>query len=353
MEMMERAAAIVDRALAGEALTGVYAAFARLVVDSTGGDAAWVLLERHDERFVASHVEGRDDEYDDAHGGGPRPLPGFLRGAELETRLARRPLTRTEDGTTPYMTAPVRLGAEHLGCIALAFGDREPHDDDMQAIVGLAALVAVAHRSRDVHRERRQAHAETVQALTNALRAHDEETAGKSQRVASLARELALELGFNPKADETHDLFYGALLHDIGKLGVPEHVLEKTSPLTDAEWREMQRHPETARQILEGIPHLAGAARLIYACRERWDGSGYPRGLKGEEIPLAARIFAVADAWEAMTSPRSYGPTLTPEQAQAEIVATAEERFDPQVVEAFERLAPVWAGEAKRRTAAA
>lgn len=171
--------------------------------------------------------------------------------------------------------------------------------------------------------------------------------------MASLARELALELGYDPKADETHDLFHGALLHDIGKLGVSEQVLEKAAPLTAAEWREMQRHPETARQILEGIPHLEGAAELIYACRERWDGSGYPRALAGEGIPLAARIFAVADAWEAMTSPRSYGPTLTPEQAQAEIVESAGQRFDPQVVEAFERLAPVWAGEARRRGAAA
>ena len=353
MEMMERAGAIVDRALVGEALTEVYAAFARLAVDCTGGDAAWVLLERADERFVASHVEGPDDEHDDALGGGPRPLPGFLRGAELETRLARRPLARTEDGATPYVTAPVRLGAEHLGCIVLAFGRAVPREDDMQALAGLAALVAVAHRCRDLHRERRQAHYETVQALANALRARDEETAGQSQRVASLARELALELGYDPKADETHDLFHGSLLHDIGKLGVSEWVLEKASPLTDAEWREMQRHSETARQILEGIPHLEGAAELIYACRERWDGSGYPRGLTGDGIPLAARIFAVADAWEAMTSPRSYGPTLTPEQAQAEIVESAGQRFDPQVVEAFERLAPVWAGEARRRGAAA
>lgn len=352
---MERAGAIVDRALAGEPMTEVYASFARLAVESTHGDAAWVLLERADERYVSSHVRGRDDEHDDAHGGGPRPVPGFLRGAELETRLARRPLTHIEPGApTPYVTAPVRLGAEHLGCIVLSLGeDASQADQDMAAIVGLAALVAVAHRCRDAHRDRREAHDETVQALTNALRARDEETAGKSQRVASLARELALEMGYDPKADETHDLYHGALLHDIGKLGVPETVLEKESPLTDAEWRQMQRHPETARQILEGIPHLNGAAQLIFACRERWNGSGYPRGLQGEQIPLAARIFAVADAWEAMTSPRSYGPTLTPDEAQAEIVATAGERFDPEVVEAFERLAPVWAGEAKRRGAAA
>ena len=349
MDVMERAGAIVDRALAGEAMTEVYTAFARLTVDATGGDAAWVLLERRDERFVASHVSGRHEE----HGGGPWPVPGFLRGTELETRLARRPLARTEDGATPYATAPVRLGAEHLGCIVLAYGEGAPQEDDVQALGGLAALVAVAHRCRDLHRERRQAHDETVRALTNALRARDEETAGQSQRVASLARELALELGYDPKADETHDLFHSALLHDIGKLGVSEQVLEKESPLTDAEWREMQRHPETARQILEGIPHLEGAALLIYACRERWDGSGYPRGLTGEEIPLAARIFAVADAWEAMTSPRSYSPTLTPEQAQDEIVASVGTRFDPQVVEAFGRLAPVWAGEARRRGEAA
>jgi len=104
--MMERAGAIVDLALAGEAMAEVYAAFARLAVGVTGGDAAWVLLECQDERFVASHVRGHDDEL----GGGARPVPGFLRGAELETRLARRPIARTADGATPYATVPVRLG---------------------------------------------------------------------------------------------------------------------------------------------------------------------------------------------------------------------------------------------------
>jgi len=351
--MMERAGGILDRALAGESMTEVYAAFARLAVEYTDAHAAWILLERGDERFVASHIEGSDDEHDDALGGGPRPLPGFLRGAELETKLARRPLVRT-DGPAPFITAPVRLGPEHLGCIVIALND--DHGDaeqDAQAMVGLASLIAVGHRCRDLHRERRASHEETVRALTNALRARDEETASKSQRVASLARELALELGYDPRADETRDLYYGALLHDIGKLGVPEDVLAKETPLTPEEWRDLQRHPETARQILEGIPHFERAAELIFACRERWDGSGYPRGLAGERIPMSARIFAVADAWEAMTSPRTYGPVLSPEEAEAEIVGSSGLRFDPQVVEAFERLAPVWSGEARRRIEAA
>ena len=342
--MMQEAGSIVDRALEGEDASDVYGAFAALAVESTAGHAAWVLLEREGERFVASHPE--------QHG----PAPAFLRAAELETRLARRPMVRgPEDGGAPYITAPVRLGIEHLGCVVLALDEEGDADAEATAesLTGLASMVAVAHRCRELHRERRRAHDETVRALTNALQARDEETAGEAQRVASLARELALELGYDPKADETHDLYHGALLHDIGKLGVSEAVLEKSQPLTQEEWGEMRRHPELAGQILEGIPFLEGAAELILACRERWDGKGYPKGLKGDEIPLAARIFAVADAWEAMTSPRAYGPVLTPEQAHAEMVVSAGTRFDPQVVQAFERLAPVWVSEARRRAEAA
>ena len=338
--MMERAGAIVDRALEGEDAPEVYGAFAELAVESTGGHAAWVLLERDGERFLASYPERLG------------PAPSFLRAAELETRLARRPMVRAPgEGGAPYITAPVRLGIEHLGCVVLALdpGEDVSGESDAESLVGLASLVAVAHRCRELHRERRRAHDETVRALTNALRARDEETAGESQRVAG----LALELGYDPKSDETHDLYHRALLHDIGKLGVPEAVLDKEQPLTQEEWGAMRRHPELAGQILEGIPFLEAAEGLILACRERWDGTGYPKGLKREEIPLAARIFAVADAWEAMTSPRTYGPTLTPEEAHAEIVATSGTRFDPQVVEAFERLVSVWLAEAKRRREAA
>ena len=341
--MMERAGAIVDRALEGEDASDVYGAFARLAVECTRAGAAWIVLERDGQRFAGA--------YPNRSG----PQPSFLRTAELETRLSRRPMVRTPaEGGVPFVTAPVRLGTEHLGCVVLAL-DESCADPEVeaQALVGLASLIAVAHRCRELHRERRRAHEETVRALTNALRARDPETAGESQRVTSLARELALELGYDPKADETHDLYHGALLHDIGKLGVPEAVLDKAEPLTEEEWGEMRRHPELAAEILEGIPFLDGAARLIHACRERWDGEGYPRGLAGQQIPPAARIFAVADAWEAMTSPRSYGPVLTPEEAHAEIAASAGTRFDPQVVEAFERLAPVWLSEAARRNAVA
>jgi putative two-component system response regulator len=343
MELMEQAGAVVDRSLAGEDMSEVLSAFARLAVEHSSGHAAWVILERDEQRYVAACPEH------------PAAQPAFLRSAELETRMARRPVLRGgREGGPPYVSVPVRLGPEHLGCLVIALEPGANHlDEETKPLAGLASLIGVAFRSRQVQRDRRQAQTETVRALTNALRARDEETAGESQRVAGLARELALELGYDPKSDETHDLYHGALLHDIGKLGVPESVLDKAEPLTDAEWATMRLHPGVAMQILDDITFLEGAARLIYACRERWDGKGYPEGLAGEEIPLAARIFAVADAWEAMTSPRAYGPALTPEEAEAEVRANAGARFDPQVVQAFERLAPVWAAEALRRRQAA
>lgn len=128
---------------------------------------------------------------------------------------------------------------------------------------------------------------------------------------------------------------WGALLHDIGKLGIPDSILLKPGRLTEEEWEEMKRHPEYAHEMLSGIEFLRPALEIPYCHHERWDGKGYPRGLKGEEIPLAARIFAVVDAWDAMRSDRPYRGALTREEALEEIRKGAGIQFDPRVVEAF------------------
>ena len=125
----------------------------------------------------------------------------------------------------------------------------------------------------------------------------------------------------------------GALLHDIGKLGIPDRILHKPGPLDDREWSVMRRHPELALELLAPIPHLKPALDIPYSHHERWDGSGYPQGLASEAIPLPARIFAVADAWDAMTSDRPYRKGAPPEHARAEIKKGAGSQFDPRVVE--------------------
>ncbi|MDR7563073.1 MAG: HD domain-containing phosphohydrolase, partial [Armatimonadota bacterium] len=127
----------------------------------------------------------------------------------------------------------------------------------------------------------------------------------------------------------------GALLHDIGKIAIPDHILLKPGPLTEEEWAMMRRHPEYARELLWPIESLRAALDIPYCHHERWDGSGYPRGLAGEEIPLAARIFAAVDVYDALTSDRPYRKAWSHEQALDYLRNGAGREFDPRVVEAF------------------
>lgn len=127
----------------------------------------------------------------------------------------------------------------------------------------------------------------------------------------------------------------GALLHDIGKMGIPDAILLKPGPLTDEEWAIMHRHPQYAYEMLHPVQYLRPALEIPYCHHEKWDGSGYPRGLKGEEIPLSARIFAVADVWDALTSDRPYRPAWPQARALAYIREQAGKHFDPQVVRVF------------------
>lgn len=183
----------------------------------------------------------------------------------------------------------------------------------------------------------RQVHAGSpsrlLQTLLTALRDRDAETYEHSKRVAlfslRLARELALERA------EIESLALGALLHDIGKIRVPDAILHKPGKLNPEEWRRMRNHPLYGRQILSGMKFLEGASRVVVQHHEKWDGSGYPWGLAGKEIDRNARIFAVADAYDAMTSDRVYRAGLTYEAAAAELNQGAGTHFDPRVVEAF------------------
>jgi len=128
------------------------------------------------------------------------------------------------------------------------------------------------------------------------------------------------------------------LLHDIGKIGIPDAILLKPGPLTPAEWKIMRTHPEIGRQLVEQVPFLRGAVPIVYHHHERWDGTGYPLGLKGEDIPLGARIFALADAFDAMTFDRPYSQAIPLAAARQEIQRSAGTHFDPLVVETFLRL---------------
>ena len=176
----------------------------------------------------------------------------------------------------------------------------------------------------------------TLKALTAALETRDSETHGHSERVVSYSLRLGREYGLN--RDEMKALEFGSLLHDIGKIGVPDSILRKPAKLTEEEWVRMREHPMHGQQILRGIEFLQGAARVVAQHHEKWDGSGYPLGLRVEDIDVCARIFSVADAFDAITSDRVYRKGKSYEAAAQELDEWAGKQFDPQVVKAFHRV---------------
>jgi len=176
----------------------------------------------------------------------------------------------------------------------------------------------------------------TLQALTAALETRDAETHGHSERVVTFSLRLGREFGLN--RPQMKALEFGSLLHDIGKIGVPDAILRKPAKLTEEEWERMREHPLHGQQILRGIEFLKGAAKVVAQHHEKWDGSGYPLGLKAEEIDICARIFSVADAFDAITSDRVYRQGRSYEVAAKELNEWAGRQFDPKVVEAFHRV---------------
>jgi HD-GYP domain-containing protein (c-di-GMP phosphodiesterase class II) len=182
-------------------------------------------------------------------------------------------------------------------------------------------------------------YATTVRALAAALELRDDSTGGHASRVASLALTLAAKV--DPALASVRQTEYGFLLHDIGKIGIPDGILLKPGPLDIDERAEMERHPALGSGIIAQIPYLSGTAlQIVAAHHERWDGLGYPNGLRGEQIPLAARIFALADTFDAMTNARPYRRAVTVEQALEEIQRCSGTQFDPAIVATFLALVP-------------
>ncbi len=199
-------------------------------------------------------------------------------------------------------------------------------------IVGLLAGW-LATRERHALKRAADASRDALRALVAALDAREHQTEQHSHRVADMSLRIGAKLGLD--VHELAVLHEGALLHDVGKIGVPDHVLLKPGPLTDDERRVMQRHAEMGYAILSAARHLRGVADLVHAHHERFDGAGYPRGLAGETIPLGARIFAVADVFDAVTSDRPYRSAMHFQDARNLVVEGSGSHFDPKVVAAF------------------
>jgi response regulator RpfG family c-di-GMP phosphodiesterase len=196
--------------------------------------------------------------------------------------------------------------------------------------------ILLERRVAEATRELEGTYRTTLEALGSALDTRDIGTHAHSRRVVGYT--LALARAHSLPESQMRDIEHGALLHDIGKIGVPDGILLKAGPLSPEEWKIMRTHPDLGRRLVEPIPFLRGAVPIVYLHHERWDGTGYPVGLCGETIPLSARIFAVADAFDAMTFDRPDSVAISFEAARREIERCAGTHFDPAVAETFLKL---------------
>jgi cyclic di-GMP phosphodiesterase len=194
-------------------------------------------------------------------------------------------------------------------------------------------LIQERAKLREANAQLLSAYEATIEGWSHAMDLRDRETEGHSQRVTQLTVKMSQALGLGN--DDIMHIRRGALLHDMGKIGVPDAILHKPGTLTDEEWVLMRKHPQFAYDMLYPIEYLRPALEIPYSHHEKWDGTGYPRGLKGEEIPMAARIFAVVDVWDALTSDRPYRPAWSEEEALKYIREQSGKHFDPNTVDLF------------------
>lgn len=194
-------------------------------------------------------------------------------------------------------------------------------------------LVEEREKLQKAHERLLEAYEATIEGWSHAMDLRDHETEGHSRRVTELTLKLAKAFGM--KDDEVVHIRHGALLHDMGKIGVPDAILHKPAKLTDEEWVVMRKHPQLAYDMLLPIEYLRPALDIPFNHHEKWDGTGYPRGLSRTEIPLVARLFAVVDVWDALTSDRPYRAAWTNEDAFTYIREQSGKHFDPQVVDLF------------------
>jgi response regulator RpfG family c-di-GMP phosphodiesterase len=207
----------------------------------------------------------------------------------------------------------------------------------LHTLVGQAAIAIDNSQLFDnlqrSNQEIRQAYDTTLEGWARALELRDRETEGHTRRVTELTMRLARHMNMNE--DDLVNIYRGVLLHDIGKMGVPDQILRKTGPLNDNEWVEMRKHPQYAFDLLAPIPYLRPALDIPYCHHEHWDGSGYPRGLKSEQIPLSARIFSIVDIWDALLSDRPYRNAWPKEKVKDYLQDISGTILDPMVVKTF------------------
>ncbi|RME20644.1 MAG: HD domain-containing protein, partial [Deltaproteobacteria bacterium] len=235
---------------------------------------------------------------------------------------------------TNSVSVPLKVADRVLGYFEVYSESEDVLGDDQRRVLQvLASQAAIAIENARLFETTQQTYYETIRSLAQALEARDAYTRGHSERVTRYAIATARCMGLSERS--LRIIRYAGLLHDIGKIGIADSILNKRLELTEQEWTTIRNHPLFGDAILEPLKFLHDAQHIVLHHHERWDGSGYPNGLKGTEIPLEARIVAVADAFDAMTSHRPYRAAMAREKAIEELRASAGKQFDPEVVEAF------------------
>lgn len=266
--------------------------------------------------------------------------PILVADAQNDPRLYRRADARTGLVTRTLMSVPMVRQGVSIGALQ-AINKRDDglfNQDDLFIFNSIASSAALAIENARLYQELRASYDLTLFALTAALDLRDRETEGHSRRVVAYTLRLARQLGLSEERIE--HLRRGALLHDVGKIGVPDRILHKPGALSPEERKEIEKHPQKGYEMLLGIPPLTEAIQIVLAHHEHWDGQGYPLGLKGEAIPLGARLFAVADVYDALTSDRPYRQRRPYEVARQMIESESGKHFDPEVVAAFLAIPP-------------
>lgn len=323
------------------------------VMDLTGAERGLLLLGDHPDELVVRvrrDATGPVSEFpysqsvvDEVMRSGEAQV---LRDAQHDPRFGKQDSIVSQSLRT-VMCVPL-LPVQAKAPIGVVYVDKHTptqifSQHDLSLFESLAGHAAVALQNARLHADLqrssqalRESYDATLMGWARALELRDRETEGHTQRVTELTVRLARAVGIED--GEIEHIRRGALLHDIGKMGIPDDILRKPGPLTDAEFSTMQQHTVYAFEMLSPISYLREALDIPYCHHEKWDGSGYPRGLKGDEIPRAARLFALVDVWDALTSDRPYRAAWAPERTLAYIREQAGKHFDPDLVEDFAEL---------------
>lgn len=304
------------------------------------GDSAHIFIQNHDGLLFAASLRVHDDQSDSEI---MADLHNFINEVAEQRRLlvvtdtAAHPAFERQEWRGAIVGLPLSVADQMHGVMTVIFDTPHRFDDtELRVLSLLGDQAAIALENARLYRDMEEAYLETVLALARAMDARDSYTADHSQRLAAWAEAIAQSIGC--MKEDIQAIRWAALLHDIGKIGIPDQILRKPGPLTDEEWELMREHPSIGAEIIKPVRRLSRVVPLVLSHQEKWDGSGYPNQLSGDQIPIGARILAVVDAFGAITDDRVYRPARSSSEALDELEKCSGSQFDPKIVEVMLQL---------------